>query len=287
MHFAVRPIVEDFAAEVSGINLAHGLPQGVAEELRGAFSKYAVLVLHDQGEVEYQQLQDFAGVFGRPSACMDITNLDADGNIVDSESLDARYTRGNALWHMDMLVLERPPLAAMLLARELPTSGGGDTEFADLFRAWSRYPPAQRRMLEKLKAVHTLETIREKMGIVKPEEIQSEYAPGEHPLVCTDPSSNKQAFLFSAHTSHIVGLASAESDALLADLLERATRKDSVYTHQWRPYDLVLWSNRRAMHRVLPYEYRHERRRLWRMEVLTDERPANVRAPSWRRFLPW
>jgi taurine dioxygenase len=287
MNFAVNPIVEDFAAEVSGINLAHELPLGEAEGLRAAFSKYAVIVLHDQGDVQYRQLQEFAGVFGHPSACMDITNLDADGNILDPESLDARYTRGNALWHMDMLVLERPPLAAMLLARELPASGGGHTEFANLCQAWSSYSHAKRRILKKLKAVHTLETIREKMGIVKAEEIQSEYQPGEHPLVCVDPFSNKRAFLFSAHTSHIVGLASDESDALLSDLLERATRDDSVYVHKWRPYDLVLWSNRRVMHRVLPYEYRHERRRLWRMEVLTDERPANVRAFSWSRFLPW
>ncbi|MBX9946064.1 MAG: TauD/TfdA family dioxygenase [Reyranella sp.] len=287
MYTAIRPIAEDFVAEVSKVNLALNLPQAVAEELRDAFSKYAVLILRDQFDVEYQQLLDFAGFFGRPSACMDITNLDVGGNILDPESLDARYTRGNALWHMDMLVLERPPLAAMLVARELPASGGGHTEFADLSKVWSSYSPAERRMLEKLKAVHTLETIRAKMGITKAEEIQSEYPPREHPLVCVDPLSNKQALLFGAHTSHIVGLSSAESDALLADLLNRATRKDGIYTHEWRPYDLVLWSNRRAMHRVLPYEYRHERRRLWRMEVLTDERPANVRAFSWRRLLPW
>ena len=287
MQVSVHPIIEDFAAKVLGFDLSHALPHGLAEELRAAFSKYSVLVLPNQRDVNYQHLQDFAAIFGQPSACMDITNLDADGNILDPESLDARYTRGNALWHMDMLVLERPPLAAMLLARELPASGGGQTAFADLSRVLSSYTPAQRQTLEKLKAVHTLETIREKMGIVEEEEIKSEYPPAEHPLVCIDTLSNKRTLLFSAHTSHIVGLSREESDALLADLLERATQKGSVYTHEWAVNDLVIWSNRRAIHRVLPYEYRNERRRLWRMEILTEERPASVRPSFWRRLLPW
>jgi alpha-ketoglutarate-dependent 2,4-dichlorophenoxyacetate dioxygenase len=196
------------------------------------------------------------------------------------ESLDSRYTRGNSLWHMDMLVLDAPPLAAMLLARELPTKGSGSTQFADLQQAWRSVPARRRRVLRRLHVAHTMETIRRKMRITDPDELRSEYSPNEHPLVCVDPHSGRPTLVFSAHTSHIVGAPAEASAAVLDELLETVTQARYVYTHEWRLGDLLLWSNRRAMHRVLPYAYGSERRRLWRMEVLSDERPSPVR-PWW------
>lgn len=188
---------------------------------------------------------------------------------------------------MDMLVLASPPQAAMLLARELPATGGGQTQFADLARAWARMPRAIKKRLDKLRAVHRLETIREKMGIVDPEEIRSEYAPAEHPLVCVDPLSQQPSLLFSAHTSHIVGLQQQESDSILSDILLRTTGPGQIYTHDWEMADLVIWNNRRVLHRVLPYDMKSARRRLWRVEALSDIQPRADERFLWRRIVPW
>lgn len=255
--------------------------------LRQAFGRHSVLVFRNQALTEFSRLCDLASVFGNASACNDITNLNPDGSIVDPESLDARYTRGNSLWHMDMLVLERPPAAAMLLARELPTSGGGQTQFADLEGTWRSLPAKRKRDLKDLFAVHTLEIIRERMGITDPQEITSEYPPGIHPLVCFDPISGSHSFFFGAHTSHIRGLPERDGEALLVELHKIATAESNVYTHTWHCHDLVLWSNRRVMHRVLPYDYRSEKRRLWRVEVLTDERPVARNSRTWCRLWRW
>ena len=280
MAVEVRALTYGFAATVSGVDIAGGIDATTAEALRKAFAKYAVLVLPGQAAAERRDLAAFAAVFGIPSGCGDITNLDDADNLMDPESLEARYTRGNFLWHMDMLVLERPPLAAMLLARTLPRSGGGQTQFANLSRAWRLLPPERRRAIAKARAVHTMETIRAKMGITHPAELKSEYAPGVHPLVCIDPHSQAETLLFGAHTSHVEGMPRAESDALLAELLDLVTQDSGIYSHSWQLDDLLLWSNRRAMHRVLPFEYRREPRRLWRAEVLSEERPAS-RRPWW------
>lgn len=274
----VRSLLRGFAAEVEGVDL-DSIDDRVSAELRELFRQYAVLVLPGQLRATQDQLREFAGLFGTPSGCGDITNIGADGNIMPPGSLDARYTRGNSLWHMDMLVLDKPPLAAMLLARELPTKGSGSTQFADLQRAWRSLSARRRLSLRRLRAAHTMETIRLKMGIRDPEELRSEYSPNEHPLVCIDPHSGQPTLFFSAHTSHIVGASAQVSAAVLDELLEAVTRDRHVYTHEWRLGDLLLWSNRRAMHRVLPYDHGGERRRLWRMEVTSDERPSPVR--SW------
>jgi taurine dioxygenase len=41
-----------------------------------------------------------------------------------------------------------------------------------------------------------------------------------------------------------------EALSFLADLLERATRPQYQYRHQWRPGDLVVWDNRSLLHKA-------------------------------------
>jgi alpha-ketoglutarate-dependent taurine dioxygenase len=283
---AIKPLQPGFAAEV-GLDLSRPISAADGKAIRRAFAEHPVLVFRGQHDTKFERLGELAALFGEPGACGDITNLGPDGAIVDQDSLDARYTRGNLLWHMDMLVLERPPLGAMLLARELPGSGGGQTQFANLERALAQLPAERRQALDGLHAVHSLEIIRERMGITDPTEIKSEYAPGRHPLVVVDPVSNTRTLLFGAHTVGIDGLSEEAGNALMVELLEIATAPDNVYTHTWQVGELVMWSNRRLLHRVLPYENRREKRRLWRMEILADAAPQSNPVPRWRSWLPW
>ncbi len=272
----VERVCPDFVAKIKGLDLGARLDRSEIAALRRAGQMFGVLILPGQ-ELDYQQMLEFAGLFGKPSACEHISNLDDGDKILDPESFEGRQTRGNMLWHMDMLVLERPPQAAALLAQELP-SEGGETQFADLAAAWKALPPGLRTRLASCIAVHDIETIRRRMGFVDPEEIRSEYAPFAHPLVCSDPLTGREAPLFGAHTSRLEGMSADESDLLLTQLLEHVTREEFVHTHEWRQGDLVMWNNRVVMHRVLPYEHTWRRRMLWRVEILSDERPSRRRS---------
>jgi alpha-ketoglutarate-dependent taurine dioxygenase len=79
--------------------------------------------------------------------------------------------------------------------------------------------------------------------------------------------------LFGAHTSYFTGMSPEESSAMLDQLLRHSTQEEFVYTHRWRRYDLLMWNNRRVLHRVLPYGVATDRRRLWRAEVVGGRRP--------------
>ena len=58
-----------------------------------------------------------------------------------------------------------------------------------------------------------------------------------------------------------------EARIFLRDLTEEATRPEFVYTHEWRQHDLVIWDNRRVMHRVRPFDDVNEVRDMRRTTV--------------------
>jgi alpha-ketoglutarate-dependent 2,4-dichlorophenoxyacetate dioxygenase len=57
----------------------------------------------------------------------------------------------------------------------------------------------------------------------------------------------------------------------LCDLTERATQCEFVYSHAWRPHDLVMWDNRTTMHRARRFD-RYEVRDV-RRTTLAGETP--------------
>ena len=61
-----------------------------------------------------------------------------------------------------------------------------------------------------------------------------------------------------------------EGRALLAELLERSTVPDKVYSHGWSVGDTVIWDNRGVLHRAAPYDPSSPREML-RTTVLGDE----------------
>ena len=61
-----------------------------------------------------------------------------------------------------------------------------------------------------------------------------------------------------------------EGRALLAELLDRATQPDLVYSHEWSVGDTVIWDNNGVLHRAAPYDPDSPREML-RTTVLGDE----------------
>jgi taurine dioxygenase len=113
-----------------------------------------------------------------------------------------------------------------------------------------------------------MKTVNVFQGSASPHSGQSADAQVEHkpepvlqPLVRTNPENGAKALYFHpVKAENIVGMSAAESQALLARLLEHAIRPDFIYRHKWRKGDMLLWDNRSALHRAHfdydPDEYR-------------------------------
>jgi alpha-ketoglutarate-dependent sulfate ester dioxygenase len=91
----------------------------------------------------------------------------------------------------------------------------------------------------------------------------------EHPLVWAHRSGRKSLVL-GASADYVVGMDHGEGRALLAELLDRATVADKVYSHRWDVGDTVIWDNRGVLHRAAPYDPDSPREML-RTTVLGDE----------------
>jgi alpha-ketoglutarate-dependent taurine dioxygenase len=87
-------------------------------------------------------------------------------------------------------------------------------------------------------------------------------------MVRTHPITGEESLFIGMYCSHIVDMDSAASRAVLDQLLAHATQARYVYTHRWRPGDLVVWDNRCLLHRaVANYDMAANRRVLLRLVV--------------------
>jgi len=104
--------------------------------------------------------------------------------------------------------------------------------------------------------VHSLEASQRRVSAdPSPEELARWRArpTHEHPLVWTHRSGGKSLVL-GASADYVVGMDLDEGRALLAELLDRATAADKVYSHDWSVGDTVIWDNRGVLHRAAPYD---------------------------------
>jgi alpha-ketoglutarate-dependent taurine dioxygenase len=173
----------------------------------------------------------------------------------------AEFFPGTFFWHMDGTYDEIPPFATTLTPRVLSPEGG-QTEFANNYAAYEDLPEDEKRYLQTLQVVHTMQAAMwpayEDVS-VEQLALWRSYPVRTHPLVWHHHSGRKSLVL-STSASHVVGMHPAESHALLARLIAWATQPQYVYQHTWRMDDLLIWDNTGTMHRVRPYDVQCGRR---------------------------
>jgi alpha-ketoglutarate-dependent taurine dioxygenase len=191
-----------------------------------------------------------------------------------SKNSSAAYLRATFDWHIDgctPLRDECPQKATVLSAKQV-AARGGETEFANSYAAYDAFSDAEKERFGALRVVHSLEASQRR---VNPDPSAEEVArwrsrpTHEHPLVWTHRSGRKSLVL-GASADHVVGMDPDEGRALLAELLERATRPELVYSHGWSVGDTVIWDNNGVLHRAAQYDPDSPREML-RTTVLGNE----------------
>jgi alpha-ketoglutarate-dependent taurine dioxygenase len=191
-----------------------------------------------------------------------------------SKNSSAAYLRATFDWHIDGCtpIGDECPQKATVLSAVQVAERGGETEFASAYAAYDSLNEDEKRRCGLLRVVHSLEASQRRVTPFPiPEQLQRwrSRPTHEHPLVWTH-GSGRKSLVLGASADYVSGMDLDEGRALLADLLDRATLPDKVYSHRWSVGDTVIWDNRGVLHRAAPYDPNSPREML-RTTVLGEE----------------
>jgi taurine dioxygenase len=253
----VEPQAHGFGAGVTGLDLSRPLPPDVLAEVRAAWAAHSVIYFPDQ-PMDLDALEAFTlqlGPFGEDPF---IKPMPGRPKVLElRREAGETATNFGAGWHSDWSFQTAPPAGTILHAQVVPPVGG-DTLYADCYRAYETLSDAMKAMLAPLRAVHSArqaygpsgvfakETQQRTMQIVVSEEAEMTVA---HPLVVTHPVSGRKALFCSpVYTVGIEGMTRPEGMVVLRFLFEHITQDDFVYRHHWAADMLTLWDNRCTLH---------------------------------------
>jgi len=184
---------------------------------------------------------------------------------------------GNRLWHTDASFRVIPARYSILSGRIVPDQGP-DTEFADMRAAYDALDEATKREVRDLICRHSQIYSRGILGFTDfTDDERVKWAPVRQRLVRRHPRSGRLSLYLSSHAGEIEGWPVPEARAFLRDLNEHATQRKFVYSHVWRPHDIVMWDNRATMHRARRYD--HTKVRDLHRTTLTNEVSTLDQAP--------
>lgn len=166
----------------------------------------------------------------------------------------AAYLRGTFDWHIDGCTDDIPIMATVLTAHAVAESGG-ETEFASTYAAYDDLTDEEKERFESARVVHTIEASQRLHNPdPTPEEVEIwRTRPAKvHPLIWRH-QSGRRSLVIGATVAGFEGMDDEEGKALHDELLERSTRPDRVYRHEWQVGDMVIWDNRGVLHRACPY----------------------------------
>ena len=272
--FAVRPLSPALGAEIVGVDLSQKLDDGTARQILAAWHAHLVLLFRNQDLSEEDEVR-FAETFGEPArihtkqfvrthpAVMLISNIREDGKLIGA------LPDGEMHFHTDQCHQERPAKASMLYSIEVP-SQGGNTLFANGYKAYETLPDDIKRRIEGRRALNAYDYDRAatKRGTELAEGVPH-YA---HPVVRTHPDTGRKAlYVNRLMTIRIEGLPADESEELLSFLFDHQERREFVYEHVWHTRELLMWDNRCTLHART--DFSADERRLMRRVTILGEKP--------------
>jgi alpha-ketoglutarate-dependent taurine dioxygenase len=265
MSISVQPCDSTLGALVTGIDLNH-LSDQQWQTVEKAWLEHAVLIfpMQDISEAQHVALGQRIGpieILSADRKAVPISNQKPDGGLLGPDSSYYQILRGNEGWHTDSSYMPVSARASILAAQILPDAGG-ETQWADMRAAYQALSEKKRQQIDGLAAFHSLYHSQAKIG--HKADIGSSYGLGDQPpplrpLVKLHPDTQAPSLYIGRHAYGIPGLSEAESEALLAELVEFACQAPRVVTHSWAPGDVVMWDNRCVLHRARPYDYSEPR----------------------------
>ncbi len=255
----IRRLSHALGAEITGADLSQPLDDQTLRQIRDAFLEHCVLLFRGQALTRAQHIA-FSRRFGEldmnearaaetkvpdfPEITLVVSRPKPDGG-----PATGRYT--GAEWHTDNSHLPVAAAGSLLRAVELPELGG-DTMFANMYRAYNTLSDGMKKLIEPLYGVHMLtKAVYDLSTPERAAESWRRFPAAAHPVVRVHPDTGRKVLYVNEQVRLFVGMTAAESRPLLRYLTDHAVRPQNVYRHRWQKDDLLMWDNRCLLHIAL------------------------------------
>jgi len=259
----VRPMAGAIGAEIHGVDLTQTPSDELIQAIRDVWLSYGVIFFRDQ-LLAPAQFQAFAEQLGDVVEYPFVKGLPDHPMIIPVLKLPHEKHNFGGVWHTDTAYLAAPPMATLLVARELPPKGG-DTMFASGYAAYDALSPGLQATLSTLKAANSsakaeVTKTREDRVADSATEKANQPLVGEHPVIRTHPETGRRTlYVNPAHTTHFVGWTEKESQGLLDFLFAHQVKPEFTCRFSWQPGSIALWDNRCVLHNPINDYHGHKR----------------------------
>lgn len=272
----VHRIAGALGAEIDGIDLATDFDDALLAEMRRALLDHLVIFFRNQ-DLTPGRFLAFASRFGRVVEYPFVKGLPDYPEIIEVKKLERETVNFGGIWHSDTTYLDKPPMASLLLARQVPPFGG-DTLFANMYLAYQTLSQGMQRLLDGLWAVNSsakadVSRTREDRIATNANAASARVYEAEHPVVRTHPETGRKSLYVNvAHTLRFKGMTEQESAPLLSFLFQHQVKPEFTCRFRWQPGSIAFWDNRATQHN--PINDYHGYRRVMHRITLAGDRPA-------------
>lgn len=256
----------NFVAYVTGVNADLLSDAVIKTQLRSALANYQVLLFKNVNPDNEEHLAELASIFGNVEAdprenfgsekntrSVYVSNIKKDGQDIGF--------MGNGIlgWHLDRTYMPHPPLAVLLAAKVVPPTGG-DTYFADLYRAYEAMPV---ELLDRIKNLRLQASdISNSKQSSHMTMLKKSTQKVSHPVLAKHPVTGKNIVYYGGgYISRkndissvgfkpcFVGMSQQDSDTLSEEIFEYMFKPEFIYKHVWSAGDCIVWDNFSVIHR--------------------------------------
>ena len=267
----INPTSGSIGVEIHGIDLSTKLSDSVFSKIRETFIEHGLIFFRNQELTPEDHLR-FAKRWGEININRFFAKVEGYDQIAEvKKDPDQKINIGGA-WHTDHSYDQIPAMGSILLAKETPKIGG-DTLFANMYRAYETLSDGMKKTLETMNAYHSsrhvfgahtgyAEASNQRVG--NPELATQDAI---HPVIITHPESKQKALYVNPEfTVNFEGWTKEESKPLLDYLTKHATQEENTTRFQWEPGSIAFWDNRCTWHFALN-DYPGEKRLMHRITV--------------------
>ena len=279
MSIEVQPVSPALGAEITGVDLSRRLSAEAFDAVHDALLAHGAVFIRGQ-RLEPHHLIEFASRFGPLNVHPMMKPLDGYPAILEIVKNPEDRNNFGGSWHTDLSYLERPALASLLYAREIPPVGG-DTLFSNMYLAYEALSAGLRRLLAGLRAIHNTRLIytpdaQEAAGIIgdagsmQRSRRNDSHEEAIHPVVRTHPETGRKALYVNCNfTIRFEDMSEAESAPLLRFLFAHLEQPEFTCRFRWSEGAVALWDNRCTQHYALN-DYHGHRRVMQRVSIEGD-----------------